>query len=140
MSWTTPQDILDRWVGSSAPTDEDLLQALINDAEAIVLAEYPKIQERINDAELSLEVVKMVISRMVVRVLRNPDMATYLQQVTGPFSQAKNFSAESLDIWMTENEKHLLAPKRRGKAYEVDQGWNARPSIEDLIWLEVRKL
>lgn len=139
MSWTTPEDILDRWVGSSAPTDEDLLQALINDAEAIILAEYPKIQERITDAELSLEVVKMVVSRMVTRVLRNPDMATYLQQVTGPFSQAKNFGTDSLDIWMTENEKQLLAPKRKGKAYEVDQGWNARPSIEDLIWLEVRK-
>lgn len=138
MSWTTPEDILDRWVGSGAPSDEDLLQALINDAEAIVLAEYPKIQERIDEAELSLEVVKMVVSRMVTRVLRNPDSVSYLQQVTGPFSQAKNFG-DNLDIWMSENEKQLLAPKRRGKAYEVDQGWNARPSIEDLIWLEVRK-
>lgn len=138
MSWTSPEDILDRWVGSGAPSDEDLLQALINDAEAIVLAEYPKIQERIDEAELSLEVVKMVVSRMVTRVLRNPDSVSYLQQVTGPFSQAKNFG-DNLDIWMSENEKQLLAPKRRGKAYEVDQGWNARPSIEDLIWLEVRK-
>lgn len=139
MSWTTPEDILDRWVGSGTPTDEDLLQALINDAEAIVLAEYPKIQERIDDQELSVEMVKMVVSRMVTRVLRNPESVSYLQQVTGPFSQAKNFGADSLDIWMSENEKQLLAPKRRGKAYEVDQGWNARPSIQDLIWLEVRK-
>lgn len=139
MSWTTPEDILDRWVGSGAPTDEDLLQALINDAEAIVLAEYPKIQERINDNELPLEMVKMVVSRMVTRVLRNPDSVSYLQQMTGPFSQAKNFGTENVDIWMSENEKQLLAPKRRGKAYEVDQGWNARPSIQDLIWLEVRK-
>ncbi len=138
MSWTTPEDILDRWVGSGAPTDEDLLQALINDAEAIVLAEYPKIQERIDEAELSIEVIKMVVSRMVTRVLRNPDSVSYLQQMTGPFSQAKNFG-DNLDIWMSENEKSLLAPKRTGKAYEVDQGWNARPAVDDLIWLEVRK-
>jgi len=136
MSWTTPQDILDRWVGSNAPTDTDLIQALINDAEAVVLAEYPAIQTRIDADELSIDVVVMVVSRMVARVLRNPDNVSYWQQTTGPFGQARNFNENAVDIWLSADEKQLLAPKRRGKAYEVDLGYNMLNVSDDLIWIE----
>ena len=147
MSWTTPQDILDRWVGSDAPTDEDLMQALIDDAEAVILSEFPKIQDRIDDEELSLNVIIMVVSRMVSRLLRNPENLTYWQQTTGPFGQARNYGTGNGDIWLTENELSLLAPKSRGKAFEVNQGYNAQsPAVVDdfrlgleneFEWLEI---
>ncbi len=136
MSWTLPQDILDRWVGANAPTDTDLLTALIADAEAIVLAEYPAIQTRIDANELSVDVVVMVVSRMVARVLRNPDNVSYWQQTTGPFGQARNFGENAVDIWLSADEKQLLAPKRRGKSFEVDLGYNMLSQSEDLIWIE----
>jgi hypothetical protein len=137
MSWTLPQDILDRWVGANAPTDTDLLTALIADAEAIVLAEYPAIQTRIDADELSVDVVIMVVSRMVSRVLRNPDNVSYWQQTTGPFGQARNFGENAVDIWLSGEEKQLLAPKRRGKSYEVDLGYNMLSQSDDLIWVEL---
>ncbi len=137
MSWTLPQDILDRWVGANAPTDTDLLNALIADAEAIVLAEYPAIQTRIDANELSVDVVVMVVSRMVSRVLRNPDNVSYWQQTTGPFGQARNFGENAVDIWLSGEEKQLLAPKRRGKSYEVDLGYNMLSQSDDLIWIEL---
>lgn len=137
MSWTLPQDILDRWVGANAPTDTDLLTALIADAEAIVLAEYPAIQTRIDANELSADVVVMVVSRMVTRVLRNPDNVSYWQQTTGPFGQARNFGENAVDIWLSAEEKQLLAPKRRGKSYEVDLGYNMKNQSDDLIWIEM---
>lgn len=138
MSWTTPQDIKDRWVGNDIPDDDDLTQALINDAEAVILAEYPKIQQRITANELPVDLVVMVVSRMVSRVLRNPESATYLQQQVGAFGQSRNLG-ENVDIWLSENEKQLLAPKRRGKAFEVDLGTDSVSAIsDDLIWLEVR--
>lgn len=136
MSWTLPQDILDRWVGANAPTDTDLLTALIADAEAIVLAEYPAIQTRIDANELSVDVVIMVVSRMVARVLRNPDNVSYWQQTTGPFGQARNFGENAVDIWLSGDEKQLLAPKRRGKSYEVNLGYNMLSQSDDLIWIE----
>lgn len=129
MSWVSPQDILDRWVGSGAPDDEDLTQALINDAESVVLAEYPRIQDRINDATLPLSTVVMVVSRMVMRVLRNPEGLSYSQMSTGPFSQGKNYGTGNADIWMTSDEVKLLAPKRKGKAFELDLGANALPGV-----------
>lgn len=121
MSWATPQDIIDRWVGAGAPTDEALVAALIADAEAVILAEYPKIQDRIDANLLNVGTVIMVVSRMVSRLLRNPEGLTYWQMNTGPFGQGKNYSnGGGVDIWMTADEEKLLAPKRKGKAYELD--------------------
>jgi hypothetical protein len=147
MSWATPQDIIDRWVGTDVPTDTDLMQALINDAEAVVLSEFPKIQERIDDNEISVNTVIMVVARMVSRLLRNPENLTYWQQTTGPFGQARNYGTGNGDIWLTENELSLLSPKKRGKAFEVNQGFDAQsPSVVDdfrlgmgseFEWLEI---
>lgn len=138
MSWTTYQDVIDRWVGSGAPTDEDLVAAIILDAEAIILAEYPGIQGRIDANEISLDVIKLVTVRMVTRILRNPENLTYWQQTTGPFGQARNFGSANQDLWMSEQEKTLLSPKLRGKAFEVDQGWTANPGGDD-VWVEISK-
>jgi hypothetical protein len=120
MSWTNPQDVLDRWVGAGAPNDEDLTQALINDAEAVILSEFPRIQERIDDGKLPMAVVIMVVCRMVGRVLRNPEGLTYWQQTTGPFGQARNYGSAGQDIWLSADEKEMLAPKKTGKAFAID--------------------
>jgi hypothetical protein len=67
---------------------------------------------------------------MVSRVLRNPEGLTYWQQNTGPFGQGRSF--DSKDIWLTDEERNLLAPKKRGKAYEVDPApamWDGRRAI-----------
>lgn len=121
--WTTFQDVADRWVGSGTPTDENLVEALLNDAETIILAEFPRIQERITAETLSLNTVKLVTVRMVTRVLRNPESLTYWQQNTGPFGQGRNFG-DAIDIWMSPDERKLLTPVVRGKAFSVDLGPN----------------
>ena len=126
MAWATFQDVTDRWVGSNAPDDEDLVNALIADAEAVILSEFPKIQDRITAGTLALPVVTMVVCRQVARVLRNPENLTYWQQQTGPFGQGRTFGKES-DIWLTSDEEEMLAPKRGGKAYQVDLAPNATP-------------
>jgi hypothetical protein len=147
MSWATPQNILDRWVGGDKPTDTDLIQALIDDAESVILAEFPAIQERIDEEELPIATVVMVVSRMVSRLLRNPENLTYWQQTTGPFGQARNYGSNNADIWLSENEMSLLSPNKRGKAFEVNQGYNAQsPRVVDdfrlgleneFEWLEI---
>jgi len=140
-TWATPQDIIDRWVGPGAPTDTDQLQALIDDAEAIVLKEYPGIQDRIDSGSLNEDLVVMVVSRMVTRLLRNPEGLTYWQQQTGPFGQARNFGDAATDIWMTVAERELLRAVSRGKSFAVNLGPNAvsppldvNTDLEDLVW------
>lgn len=139
MSWASPQDIIDRWVGNDIPTDIDLLTALIADAESVILGTYPGIQTRIDNDSLRLATVTMVVARMVTRLLRNPEGLTYWQQQTGPFGQARNYGSSGQDIWLSTEEISLLAPARAGKAYEVNQGYNATSgSSEDMIWTQVR--
>jgi hypothetical protein len=122
MAWTTPTDVQNRWVGNDVPTDTNLVVALIDDAEAIILSQYPKIQDRIDANTLSLNTVIMVVCRMVSRLLRNPEGLTYWQMNTGPFGQGKNYGAggRGTDVWMSPEEVKLLAPKTKGKAFEVD--------------------
>lgn len=133
MTWTTFTDVTDRWVGSGAPTDQDLVNALIADAEAVVLSEFPKIQDRIDAGTLALPVVKMVVCRQVIRVLRNPENLTYWQQNTGPFGQGRTFGKEN-DIWLTSDEEELLSPKRLGKAFEINTAPNAHSWVQ-FAWL-----
>jgi hypothetical protein len=133
-TWATPTDVLDRWVGDNAPTDTVQIQLLIDDAEIIILGEYPSIQTRIDAAQLSLQLVSLVVVRMVTRLLRNPENLTYWQQQAGPFGQARNFS-ESRDIWLTTDEIKMLAPNKAGKSFEIDLAPNAvAPVIEDHVW------
>lgn len=125
MTWATFEDVTARWIGSGAPTDEALVGALIADAEAVILSEYPAIQGRIDAGKLSEAVVRMVVCRMVMRLLRNPEGLTYWQQTTGPFGQGRSF--DSKDIFLTADEEEMLAPKKRGKAFEVDLAPQAVP-------------
>ena len=137
-NWTTPQDVIDRWVGNDVPDDTDLLQALIDDAEVVILSVYPGIQTRIDDELLPEAAVTLVTVRMVQRLLRNPEGLNAWQQVTGPFSQQRSFSDS--DIWMTPQEKLMLAPANSGKAYEVDQGFGATAPQTDVFTLYRDKL
>jgi hypothetical protein len=125
MSWTTFQDITDRWVGPGVPDDAELVAALISDAEAVILSAYPRIQERIDADSLPLATVVMVVVRMVSRQLRNPEGLTYWQQTTGPFGQARNYGSNPQDVWLTPEEKNLLSPRKKGKAFSVDLAPNA---------------
>lgn len=133
MTWATFTDVTDRWVGTGAPTDEDMVNVLIADAEAVILSEFPKIQDRIDAGTLALAVVKMVVTRQVTRVLRNPENLTYWQQQTGPFGQGRTFGKDS-DIWLTSDEEELLAPKKLDKAFQIDLAPEAR-AYSPLVWL-----
>jgi hypothetical protein len=118
--WANASDVTDRWVGSDEPTDTTLITALINDAEAVILAKFPKIQDRIDADTLPEQLVIIAVVRMVTRVLRNPENLSSWQQTTGPFSQSRTFGRGDQDIWLSDEEIELLSPKVKGKAYEVD--------------------
>jgi hypothetical protein len=130
--WTSAQDITDRWVGSNFPEDTELLNALIDDAELIVLSEYPRIQDRITGGSLNENLIKLVVSRMVIRYMKNPDNLSYLQQNTGPFGQGQTFGTDR-DLFMTEKERQLLAPNKGGQARSISLLDGSRKQYKDYI-------
>lgn len=139
MTWTTPADITSRWVGPGVPTDTDLVEALISDAEQIIIASYPRIQARIDDESLPIERVVFVVSQMVSRTLRNPEGLTSWQQATGPFSQSRTFNASdnSLGIYLSDSEMKLLGPTISGKAFEINLAPNATSASNYGVWNHV---
>lgn len=117
-TWTNKQDILDRWVGEDVPEDGELIDTLISDAEVVIKAAYPRIQERLDAETLSLDVVKFVVSRMVIRVLRNPENLGTHQTTTGPFGEMRTYRGQS-DIWLSDDEKNMLSPNNSRKAGSI---------------------
>lgn len=134
MNWATFADVVDRWVGPGAPTNQSQVEKLIEDAEQVILSEFPGIQERIDNESLPLERVTLVVVQIVTRFLRNPEGLSNVQQTTGPFSQSRSFAERSSGLTLTDSEIKLLAPTR-GKAFEIDLGWRANAPMSD-IWIE----
>lgn len=98
MSWTTPQDVTDAWIGEGVPTDEVSIQNWIDRAERLIRRRVPDLQERL-DAEADedpprtelLDTARDVTVGMVIRVFRNPEGIRQTNQTTttGPFSDTK---------------------------------------------------
>jgi hypothetical protein len=124
-NWATVEDFTARWVGDNRPTDETLIQVLLDDAETVVVSEYPKIQDRIDDSLLPVELVRMVVCNMVSRVFRNPEQLVQVSNRVGPFSEAKTFVGRKDGLYMTEQEKQMLGPTGLGKAFEINLGSDA---------------
>lgn len=136
MAWATFNDVTVRWVGSDVPTDTDLVEALIADAEQVILASYPAIQDRITAGTLPLARVTFVVTQMVSRVLRNPEGLSSWQQTSGPFMQGRSWANGSRNgLYLTDDEVAMLAPISRGKAFEIDLAPNiVNPDISDEVW------
>jgi hypothetical protein len=123
-SWTTPDMVLDSWIGDDAPTDEDKVQVWIDRAERLLRTRIPDLQARIDDDEVDLlEKVQDVVSAMVQRVFRNPQGFRQTQETTGPFTTSATFGGdEPGGLWLTDDELAILAGVTSGRfsAYSVD--------------------
>ena len=96
MSWTSPTDVTDAWIGDDAPSDVDLLTIWLSKAEREVRHRVPDLQARI-DAEAALvppvtdllDTAKDVVVAMVTRIFRNPTGTRQKNATvtTGPFSE-----------------------------------------------------
>jgi len=95
MSWTSPEDVTDAWIGEGAPADNVSVQNWIDRAERLIRRRVTDLQERIDaEAELVppiadlLETARDVTVAMVIRVFRNPSgiRQTNTTTTTGPFS------------------------------------------------------
>lgn len=123
MAWTEPEHVLSRWVGPNEPSVDDVAP-LIEDAELVLQAEFPRLTERLAEGdEPNLEAnVRFVVARMVIRSIRNPEGLRSIQDGAGPFQKTRTFGGDDPgDLWLTSHERALLAEpgSKRGKAFTV---------------------
>lgn len=114
MSWVSPQDVRARWPG--APADDTLLQAWIDDAETILRAEYPWIEEWLTiDPDLEA-VIRLVVTRMVIRALSTPFGVR--QETVGDTSLAYT---DKETLYLTDADRALLDGFGPQAAFTIDQ-------------------
>jgi hypothetical protein len=126
-SWAQPGDVLTRWVGADKPDDQDLLSQLIADAERAIIRTFPDVQDRIDDTDDTLEVddLKLVVARMVIRHLRNPDGTRQVTETEGPFSRNRTFAGDHPgQLLLNDNDRELLGypPAGTPKAFSIPMG------------------
>jgi hypothetical protein len=122
MTWTTYQDIQDRWFGDPLPATQPQIETLIADAEDTILREFPTIQARIDDDSLPLIRVVKVTYNMVARVLRNPTGMRSLTRGAGPYQESQTYGGDEPGaLYLTEQDKRELQESTQGQeAYSID--------------------
>lgn len=116
MSWTTYEDVQDRWFGSELPATEAQITTLIEDAEDTILREFPTIQDRIDDASLPVVRVVKVTYQMVARVLRNPSGMRSLTRGAGPYQESATYGGEEPGaLYLTEQDRRELQESAQGQ-------------------------
>ena len=133
MSWVAPNDVIDSWVGSNAPTDAGRLQIWIDRAERLVRRRVTDLQLRIDleaDADPAstdlLDTTKDVVIAMVTEVFKNPDGKRSFQSTTGPFTDNVTFGGDNPGkLVLLPDQEDQLSSRRKGEAYSVDMigGW-----------------
>lgn len=128
MSWATPANVIDSWVGKNAPTDAAKVQVWIDRAERLIRRSLPDLQARL-DAEIETEptttdlrdtVVDVVVS-MVTEVFRNPEGMRSIQTATGPYSSSQTFGGDSPGkLVLSPADEAALSGIRKGEAFTFD--------------------
>ncbi len=127
MTWTTPGDVIDAWIGEGAPRDNGQLAVWIGKAEREIRFRVPNIQARIDaEAELIppstelLEGAKDVTVSMVTRVFRNPEGIRQANMTTGPFTESRTYGGDVPGgLGLTADELAKLEGVRQGGAFTV---------------------
>lgn len=128
MSWTTPDDVIDAWIGEGAPADEDQVQLWIDKAERFIRAQVPDLQARIDAqaeeeparTDLVADAVDVVVA-MVTRVYRNPNGVRQANETTGPFTTSVTYGGDIPGaLTLTDAECARLQGKTAGGAFTID--------------------
>lgn len=123
----TPEDVTGRWLSSLGPfpaSDAELKKHL-EDAEGLILDEFPDIPQRITDKTLKKRTVVRVGARMVLRLLHNPDGARTTQESAGEFSQSRTVAGDTLgEVYLSEADRAELtdrspATRKQPKAFTL---------------------
>jgi len=123
MTWVTAADVKARWVGEPTPPSDDVIDVWVADAEVLVRAAFPDIDERIDEDPALLPRVELVVSRMVIRALKNPNALRSTTQQAGPFSVTSTVGGDDPGgLWLSDDDRDLLSSTAVGgqRAFTID--------------------
>lgn len=112
-TWATPQDIRDRWLANDPLPEDTAIQAWLNDAETLILAEFPHLADKLTDDPDGTwrRKVTYVEIALVSQALRNPDGVRQRSQTAGVFTDSVTYGAETIRgvMQLTPAHRAMLA-------------------------------
>lgn len=124
MTWTKPAEVKARWIDGDVPVSDEVLAVLIQDAEDAITVAIPDCAERVLNGTIPPGRIARVVSRMLIRLLRNPTGIRTVQETTGQFSGSTTYAGDSLgEIQVTDADRRELLGKAAGRrAFSVMPG------------------
>lgn len=106
MAYADSDDVSNR-LGRELSTDEaTLVNTRLNDAELLIKARIPDLDDLIDDETIDVELVKMIEANAVVRLVRNPN--AYTGETDGNYSYQINWKTATGELSILDNEWALL--------------------------------
>lgn len=122
-SWTTPQDVKDRWLTNKMLPTDGKIQTAINDVEMQIIKAYPAIQERIDDGILDIDYVIANVARIIVEFLQTDGapLTQESQSYTGAASRSVSYSDKArYSLILTSTDLDFFAPDRTDQAFSLN--------------------
>ncbi|MBV7294926.1 hypothetical protein KRX51_03205 [Corynebacterium sp. TAE3-ERU12] len=127
-TWTSPEDVRSRWLGSEDLPSSAVIQAWIDDAETLIFAEFPSLQERLTDDPDGTWRARLVYvtTQLTIQALRNPNGIRQRSQTAGDFTDSVTYGSETISgiMQLTPAHKALLngaKPRHVGIDMTVDK-------------------
>ncbi len=98
--------------GTLTAAQEGLTSALLRTASKLVRQRFPRVDAQIVAGLIDPEVVALVVTNMVLRVLRNP--GGLRSETIGPFSKSYDVGEAAGLLAITKAEEGMLTPVRAG--------------------------
>lgn len=115
-----PHDVVARWISSSPVPDTETIRQYLADAQELLATEFPRLEVEAENSVVYRRRAKIVLCRMVLRALSNPDSVRHVQETTGPFSGGITYGTETLGgLQVTDAERAILAPPKRQTVFTV---------------------
>lgn len=117
--FVTYQDVVNRWNGhgnnTTFPVSKTVTDTLIEDAEALILREFPTLAERVESKNLNPTLIKQVVSRMINSYVINGNGLSQRSSTVGPYTESRSYSARTSRIYLelTDADRELLSPMVR---------------------------
>lgn len=123
MATAQVDDVKARWVGGDELPVDEVIEAILNDAELICFASVPDLEERLTQDATGILHKNLIYveCQLVVQVLTNPKGIRQVSESSGDFSHAVTYGSETLRTWMTlsAQQRQLLGGRVR-HAFTID--------------------
>lgn len=106
MTYAEPSDVSGRLGRSLDASESTMVATRLADAERLLKARIPDLDQKITDGDVSIDLVKMIEANAVVRLVRNPN--AYTGETDGNYSYQINWKTATGELEILDNEWALL--------------------------------